>query len=262
MRRRSNLLRVFVGALTLLGGGIVGATAAELPLKAPPPAPPPFDWTGFYLGINGGAGWGTAESSVDIGETLAGLGIPGVAATLPLSSQSIDGFLFGGQAGYNYQVGRFVMGIEGDIDWADIEGTSPCLLLFNCTTKVKWTADITGRLGFLPIESLLVYIKGGGAWANAEHTFGNSITVGALTASVGSSLTTTQFGGLFGMGAEYAFDRHWSGKIEYDFADYGKENDNFAVTAAVTGVGSATATVAGQTKLEVHTVKAGVNYRF
>jgi outer membrane immunogenic protein len=165
--------RSLIAALGLLSISSAGAMAADLAYKAPPPTPPPPpSWTGFYIGINGGAGWATSESNLNVGGLLAGLGIPGIAANLPLSSHGLNGFLAGGQVGYNWQTGKFLLGIEGDGDWANIQGTTPCIVIFACTAKERWTADITARAGVLPMSDLLVYVKGGATWANMNYTFG------------------------------------------------------------------------------------------
>jgi len=214
---------------------------------------------------------------VDVGQTLALNGISGASLVVPLAQTSLDGWLFGGQVGYNYQIGNYVLGIEGDGDWTNISGTSPCLLVFNCTSKVDWTADVTGRLGILPFANLLVYLKGGVTWARENDSFGNSgsgTNVGGFltfNGSVNSSLSETRIGGLLGIGTEYAIDHNWRAKIEYDYADYGKHSETPLVTAAgaaclgsgctPTG-GSITFPAAVQTQLPIHTVKAGINYNF
>ena len=77
-----------------------------------------------------------------------------------------------------------------------------------------------------------------------------------------SNVTNTQVGGLLGFGTEYMFLPHWTAKIEYNYADYGKNNQNFPVTAAATGIGSVTINAPIQTNLQVHTMKAGINYLF
>lgn len=252
---------------SIVFGTIVAATpvlAADLPFKAQPaPLPAPiYSWTGLYLGAHGGAGWGTIESSVDIGATLAGLGIPGLAATLPVSSHNINGFLAGGTLGYNYQMGNFLVGLEGDISWADIDGTGPCLVAFACTTKVNWMADVTGRIGVLATERLLVYAKGGVAFANTDYTFGNSFSAGGATIALTGKLNDTRVGGLFGFGAEYAFMPRWTAKVEYNYMDFGTERYNFPLTASVTGVPPATFNAVTDIDQVVHTMKVGVNYKF
>src|SRR5580700_3775211 len=141
-----------------------------MPLKAAPSyAAPTSSWTGFYIGVNGGAGWGTAASSIDLGALAGGLGLGGVTGSLPIGSHEINGFLGGGQIGYNWQSGNVVFGLEGDGDWADVEGTAPCIVEFSCSAKVNWTADATVRLGVLPMSNVLVYVKGGVAWAGLNY---------------------------------------------------------------------------------------------
>lgn len=271
--------KIFVALLATAGVSVAAAqyaAAADLtvPYKAPPPPPPPPSWTGFYIGINGGAGWGTTSSNLNVGQTLAMNGIPGINLVVPLAQTSLNGWLAGGQVGYNYQMGKYLIGIEGDADWADIGGTSPCLGIFNCSSKVKWTADITGRVGVFPVSSLLVYLKGGASWAGVNDGFGNGISgsVGPISffGNVSSSFDETRLGGLLGIGTEYLFAPHWTAKIEYNYVDYGKQNDTPAVTAAggisivggLSASGSVTFPTAVQTDLQVHTVKAGVNYMF
>ncbi len=267
-------LAAILAATSLSVFAAQSASAADMPLKAPPPPPPVMSWTGFYLGINGGAGWGTTTSSVDVGKTLALNGINGINLVVPLAQTSLNGYLFGGQAGYNYQVGRYLIGVEGDGDWTNISGTSPCVLVFNCSSKVKWTADFTGRIGFLPLQNLLVYVKGGISWANMDNSFGNSAgaSIGGivLTGAVNANFNETRAGGLLGIGTEYAIDSHWRAKIEYDYADYGSHSSTVPVTASgsVTFpmgpplVGAVTFPTSVQTQLQLHTVKAGVNYSF
>jgi outer membrane immunogenic protein len=157
---------------------------------------------------------------------------------------------------------------------ADRSGSSPCAAVFFCTDRVDWTADVTGRFGVVPIPNLLVYIKGGATWAGLKDSFGNGIsgTVGPIsfTGNVSSSLETTQLGGILGIGTEYMFAPHWTAKFEYTFADYGKQNETTQVTAsggaAIAGgpaiAGGVNFPTAFQTDLQVHTIKAGINYLF
>jgi len=151
-------------AVAAIGLGVTHvATAADMPVKPGSRyvEAPQFTWTGFYLGVHGGAGWGNVESSADIGAALAGAGFGGLGLVLPTSSHGVNGFLAGGQLGYNWQSGPIVYGIEGTISWADIEGNAPCLVGFNCNTKINWIADVSGRIGVAPTQNLLVYVKGG-----------------------------------------------------------------------------------------------------
>ena len=74
-------------------------------------------------------------------------------------------------------------GIEADGDWDNIQGTTPCIVVFACTAKEKWNADITAALAFFRMSDVAVYVKGGATWANMNDTFGNSIAVGPFSAS-------------------------------------------------------------------------------
>jgi len=242
----------FIAALGLLSLTAANAMAADMALKAPMPPAPVMSWTGFYIGINGGAGWATSASNLD----LAGFGIPGLTGLFPVSSHQLNGFLAGGQVGANYQAGKFLVGVEGDGDWANIQGTAPCLVAFACAANIRWTADATVRAGVLPTPDLLVYIKGGAAWAGVNYNFS---TPGGGLGAIGATQNVTKTGGMIGFGTEYMFAPHWTAKIEYNYADYGKHTDTFALTAV--GVpGSLPVPV--QTQLQAHTVKGGINYLF
>src|SRR5882757_4668390 len=112
-----------VAAAALLASTAAGF-AADLPVKARPYVPPMiWTWTGFYIGAHVGAGWGTTESTI----TAASFA-PAVAFSVPVSQDSRSGFLGGVQAGYNWQAGWAVFGIQGDIAGADIKGTTPCTI--------------------------------------------------------------------------------------------------------------------------------------
>lgn len=240
------------------------ASAADLPLKAPSliAASPIRSWTGFYAGVHVGAGWGTSESSADIGALVAGLGIPGLGFRLPLASHNINGFVAGGQVGYNWQSGNLVYGVEGSASWSGLDGAAPCLFILSCKTEVNWTGDISARLGFLASDRLMVFVKGGLAFADFDYSAGNVITLGGGGVSLTTSLSDTRVGGLLGMGAEYAFLPNWTAKIEYNYMDFGKENYSFPVTAAATGIGAVTINTPIEIKNQIHLMKFGTNYRF
>src|SRR5206468_3110441 len=114
-----------------------------------PYAPPPWSWSGFYIGAQGGAAWGPVEWTQNI--NLAALG--GVAAVIPplftTGQHTVSGAFGGGVVGFNWQTGWVVFGVEADINGADIKGTSNCGLvaLWNCRTKVDSFGTITGRVG-------------------------------------------------------------------------------------------------------------------
>jgi len=246
-------------AIGLSFAGAQAALAADIPLKAPPPPPPPFSWTGFYIGVNGGAGSGTTQTSINAGAALAGL-IPGIGLTLPLPSQTFTGWLGGVQAGYNWQTGPVVFGIEAEWDGSNMQGNTACILVFNCNVKHDWVADVAGRFGVVTFDRALVYVKGGAAWAESKYNIGNSISFGGFTLAANANASNTPVGGLFGVGVEYAFLPNWSAKIEYNYIDFGTQNLSFPLTTtpAVAGL----PTIPAQVKETMQIVKAGVNYRF
>jgi outer membrane immunogenic protein len=213
------------------------AGAADLSLKAPGPAPVTWSWTGFYIGGHVGAGWGTIET-----ETVGG--------GFVFSQGTVNGFVGGGQVGYNWQAGPVVLGVEADASATSIKGTTPCIVgVFVCKRNVDWMATFTGRIGFTA-DRALIYVKGGGAWADFKYN--TSVAgIGVATADQG------QWGALVGAGVEYAFAPGWSAKIEYDYIDFGQHTVPFTLV----GVGAGGVVNVNATQ-NLHTVKFGVNYRF
>jgi outer membrane immunogenic protein len=262
MRRFSLTVLAAVG---ISAAGMHSGFAADLgvPLKSPPS--PAWSWTGFYIGVNGGAGTGTTDTNINAGALLAGLA-PGFGLTIPLPSQTYTGFLGGVQAGYNWQTGPFVLGVEGDFDGATFQGNTACILVFNCTVKHDWVADVTARLGVVTFDRALVYVKGGAAWTDGRYSFGNSVTVPAGfgipagTYALNASGRDTPIGGLLGFGVEYAFLPNWSAKVEYNYIDFGTSGVGLPLTTtpAVAGL----PTISTQIKDTMQIVKGGVSYHF
>jgi outer membrane immunogenic protein len=117
------IVTLSIAAISLGLAGLHLALAADMavmPLKAPVPIAATFSWTGFYLGGNVGAGFGTTETSVNVGPALTAVTGTPVTATAPLVSETFNGFVGGIQAGYNWQAGVFVLGVEGDLDAAGL----------------------------------------------------------------------------------------------------------------------------------------------
>src|SRR6476659_4391469 len=171
-----------LSASALCAGLCQGASAADLGVRAaPPPAPVVIapTWTGFYIGGNVGAGWAKNDTSVSgtVPAAVLGTALP---FSLPLTSQTMGGVVGGRQGGYNYQIGTFVIGVEADGDWGDVNGTAPCLVVVSCTSKIKSMADVGGRAGVV-VGKALVYLKGGAAWAWTD--FNATVSVAGLNAS-------------------------------------------------------------------------------
>jgi outer membrane immunogenic protein len=244
-------------AAAILIASTAAGSAADLAVKAPYIAPTSvWSWTGFYIGGHVGAGWGTTEATLD---SITAPGTPLTAIGAVVSQNSRSGFLGGGQAGYNFQSGWAVFGIQGDIAGLDVKGTTPCLTTFlSCTAQSHWLATATGRIGGLVADKTLIYVKGGGAWLNTTHTFNIPAGIGALGGLTGTSADSNTFGWLLGFGAEYAFTPNWSAFIEYDYIDF--DSKSIALNLTVPGVGTAAANVSVVNKLSI--AKVGANYKF
>lgn len=275
-------------AMGLLFSGASWAADMAVPYyKGPPPPPPPtpyFSWTGLYVGVNGGSGWGNDDQHLNVGSfddrsrviqpepldvqaQLAPVGVGGIGGIggiggfpgvgLGLSQVGLEGVLAGGQVGFNYQVGPVVFGIEGNFDWANLRGTAPCLVVISCHTEVPWVGDATGRIGF-SADRALIYAKGGVAWARFDYTDSLNLNP-AVPFSLAATGSETRMGFVLGAGVEYAFTQAWSAKIEYDFYDFGTANSALHL---VTNPGLPVAiplTVDNEERF--HVLKFGVNYR-
>jgi outer membrane immunogenic protein len=212
------------------------AAAADMPGRPAPvvAAVPGYNWGGFYGGINAGWAWGPTNWRYDV--------VPPVS----LSQQANGGF-GGFQAGYNFQIASFVLGIEGDYEFANINATSLCPNpAFTCHSKARNTADITGRIGFA-WDRVLLYAKGGEAWAfNRYESIATVNTIGGAE---------TRSGWLGGVGIEYAYDPCWSVKAEYNYMDFGT---NFVTRYNANGSPAAGMDVSQK----MNVAKVGINYKF
>ncbi|MBR0692819.1 outer membrane protein [Bradyrhizobium lablabi] len=210
----TRLLMAAVGIAVL--GMAAPASAADMPVKAPPPAPLPviYNWSGFYIGANGG--WGQSHNCVDfvtaVGTVASGCG-------------DRSGGLVGGQIGYRWQANQFVFGLEAQGDWADLSNTRVSLLnpTLSTTVKTDGIGLFTAQLGWAWNASLL-YVKGGAAvTSNRLDVFDNITGLGLVSAS------NTRWGGTVGVGWEYGFAPNWSVGVEYDHLWMGNANNSFSV---------------------------------
>jgi outer membrane immunogenic protein len=202
----------------------------------PPPEPPPayvpafYKWTGFYLGINGGAGWGSSHWDFPGGST---------------GDFGLSGGLFGLTAGYNFfHAGPAVMGIEGDVNLTNIRGDSNGLGcgVLNCSTRNTWLSTVRGRLGYVGWNTFMPYVTGGLAFGNIKANF-NGLP----------EQTSEQIGWTLGAGIETSFYGPWTAKVEYLHVDLG----SFSCGGAACGV-PGPANVHFSTDI----LRAGLNFRF
>jgi outer membrane immunogenic protein len=218
--------RSLAAAFGLLTLAALPASAADLPRGTPYKSPAyvaAYNWTGVYIGINGGGAWGDSDWS-------------GLAF-----SNSPSGGMIGGTAGYNWQGAGmpWVFGIEGDIDWTGIKDSGACGVAFSCQTKNDWLGTVRGRIGY-SWDRFLPYFTGGVAFGNVDAN---------RTGFSGSS--STNAGWTIGGGVEGVIAGNWTAKVEYLYVDLGD-----------TGCTVASCGVASNVDLRLNTVRAGLNYRF
>jgi outer membrane immunogenic protein len=183
-----------LAAVTMIGS----ANAADLS-RRPMPAKAPayvqvYNWTGAYVGINGGGGWGRSSTSVPF-------------AT---GGFNTSGGVVGGTIGYNWQMGQTVFGLEGDIDWTNIRGNAACGVGINCETRNDWLGTARGRLGYA-FDRFLPFVTGGAAFGDIKNT---------ITAN--GSTTANKAGWTVGGGLEAALTGPWTAKVEYLYVDLGR----------------------------------------
>jgi outer membrane immunogenic protein len=222
---------------------------------------PIWSWSGFYIGAHVGAGWGTTESDLRSFSGFDREEVPSTAG-FAFSQNSRSGFLGGGQVGYNWQAGWAVFGVQADIAGTDIKGTTPCVVIFACTTKTDWLATATGRLGAVVADRGLIYLKGGGAWMNANHRVTDSLGIVGLTGIIDQELTSrnsTSFGWLLGFGTEWMITPNWTAFIEYNYIEFDTKNEAFAINPNLVGPD---VFVNADIRNKLSIAKIGVNYKF
>jgi outer membrane immunogenic protein len=203
--------------------GVASASAADIPRREVMPAKASayvaqvYNWSGPYIGLYGGYGWGSSAFSA------------------PLASGSFDlsGGVVGGTLGYNYQVGQAVFGLEGDLGWSNIRGSTACGGLA-CDTRNNWLGTVRGRLGYAA-DRFMPYVTGGVAFGDIKTS----------VAGFGDS-SQTKAGWTVGGGIEAAIAGPWTAKVEYLYVDLGRG-------------GSVLGSDAG---FKTNIVRAGLNYRF
>jgi outer membrane immunogenic protein len=277
--RKILLKGVAIVALTAVG--IVASQAADLPTRKEAPAPvfvpPPFTWTGFYIGVNAGGIWpsGSRQATLFAPATFA---FP-ISTFFPggLGSQSA-GFIGGGQAGYNWQTGAFVLGVETDFDGTTLSKTFdrtgtpfsgvgvPIGLLgdslsLHAKTSLSWLGTTRGRVGFVatPDNRLLIYGTGGVAYGGGNAKF--SVFDATSGAFWSGNPSTTRVGWTIGGGVEYALTNNITIKGEYLYANLGSSSFNTAGNAAAAtffpGVSAN-----GKVEYNASIFRGGVNYKF
>jgi outer membrane immunogenic protein len=235
------MVRKFLLTALIAFAATGASSAADLHMPAPAPsilAPAPVvSWTGFYAGVNGGGSWGTTDHT-----------FTGVAAGLTASTGNfkVNGGVAGGTFGYNRQIGAVVLGVEGDVDWANVKGTFAGTALGvtgSISSQLKWLDTIRGRLGYTWGPSM-IYVTGGGAYGNITATAAGAVPAFGVAGSVAQS--DTRLGWTAGAGFEYMFTPNMTGKVEYLYVD----------------LGTNTQILIDNVKFNANLVRGGLNWKF
>ena len=220
------------------------ASAADMAVKARPPAPvlaPIYDWTGFYIGANGG--WGQSNNCVNFADDLG---------TFGEACRGRSGGLFGGQVGYRWQASQWVFGLEAQGDWADLNNTRVSLVDPTLSTRSKTDGIglFTGQIGYA-WNAALLYVKGGAAVTSNRFSIHDNFTGFEF-----ASASSTRWGGTVGVGFEYGFTPNWSFGVEYNHLWMGDSNNSFTAAALPAAV------LNNRVSQDVDMVTARINYRF
>jgi outer membrane immunogenic protein len=268
--------RLLLASVTLLAlTGTNAARAGDMPpaviypAGAPPgvvypAAGPLFTFTGFYVGGTVGGALGSSKYTETPGGAFAAFGPAAVSniAAVGKSSTAPRGVIGGLEAGYNWQIGHFVLGFEADFSGWDMSSNSgvtgvglPLAAPFSSSTTVSsnWLFTARPRVGFANGNQLL-YLTGGLAVSNFD--FSQSIILGGAGATLAGSSSSTQVGWTAGFGIEYALSWNWSIKAEYLYVSFPNQSAHQVVSAAPAFTGTATA------NLTASIARAGFDYRF
>ena len=226
------------------------AAAADLAARPYTKAPPPaiaavYDWSGFYIGANGG--WGSSRKCWDF-TTPAGTFVAAEGC------HDATGGTAGGQIGYRWQAGTWVFGLEAQGNWADFRGSNVSLIdpTLRNDSRIDAFGLFTGQVGWAA-NNVLFYIKGGAA-VTADRFRQFDVPTGLLVATTGDD---TRWGGVVGAGLEFGFAPNWSAGIEYNHLFMGTRDVDFFAAAA-----PFTATRTDRIRQDVDLVTVRVNYRW
>jgi opacity protein-like surface antigen len=226
-----------------------GATYPGMPVKAPRAAPMPWSWSGFYLGVHAGYGWGRDPFTDP------------EATGLVLTGINSNGFVGGFQAGGNWQSGAWVGGLEIDLSGTGIKGSTTGTATFGGgdfltvtrTDKFELLGSARARLGYLVWPNLLVYGTGGLAWTRLVQTTEDSSVFGGFPSSSTNSNPSWRFGWVAGIGGETRlWDTNWLARLEYLHYDFDNSGSSFSTGNPDSSSGH----------LTVDVVRAGVSYKF
>lgn len=246
--------KILLGSVALATLGMsLPAMAADLPARShvytkAPVMAAAYDWSGFYIGVNGGGAW---SHDCYTNTAFAGAAVANVGE----GCHDANGAVLGGQVGYRWQMTNWVFGVEAQGDWANLKGSNLSLAsapvfgaLVTNQTKTDALGFFTGQIGYT-WSNVLWYVKGGAAVA--DNKYNGFLNSGA----VADQATETRWGAVVGTGIEFGFARNWSVALEYDHAFMGTDNVNFTNPAGL-------ASRSDNISQGIDIVTARLNYRF
>jgi outer membrane immunogenic protein len=247
--------------------GAASAAAADMPArgwtKAPVAGDSTYNWGGWYVGGNAGGAWGHSDSaSAFVNGTAPIANQQAVSAASP--GVRPDGFTAGGQVGYNYQVDRWLFGVEADANYFRLNqsqratgGFPVGVGSFSDTNSVTtdWLVTLRPRVGYA-VNQTLFYATGGLALTEVKYGATFADTTGQNEAA---GFSRTIAGWTAGAGVEHAFTNNWSAKVEYLYSDFGKQSASGQVFA---GQAPTATIVTHDVDLKTNTVRGGLNYHF
>ena len=231
------------------------ASAADLAARPYTKAPPPpvvaiYDWTGFYIGGNGGGGFSRTCWDVTT--------FRGPVAPFREGCHDATGGVVGGQIGYRWESAGWVFGVEAQGDWADLTGSnvSQFIPAWTNNSKIQAFGLFTGQVGYA-WNNVLWYVKGGAAVTDDKYR-GTVTATGALF----DSASETRWGGVVGTGLEFGFAPNWSVGVEYDHLFMGNHSITFTSAGVLAGIPAGAPFRTDSIRQDVDMVTARINYRF
>jgi len=258
------LIRIALAA-SIMALGTANAAAADLAVrpytKAPAVVVAANDWSGFYLGANGGGAWSRKCWDV-VPFTIDLFFIPPFTIAGSEGCHTASGATAGGQAGYRWQRAAFVFGVEAQGNWANLSGSNASRVdVFAGTanrSKVDAIGLFTGQVGY-SWNTFLLYVKGGAAVARDKYDSFLTAPLGPLPVGfVSNRGSETRWGGVVGIGGEVALNRNWSFALEYDHLFMGDRNVAMTYDPAFIAALNHNERI----RQDVDMVTARINYRF
>jgi outer membrane immunogenic protein len=253
------MLRTAVSCAVVFIGSLAGAAAADLPNRYRGPdmfsPAPAATWSGFYVGAQVGYSLGGDQTQINVS---------GFPFSFVGPDNDLSGPVGGVHAGYNFQRGPIVYGVEGDLELANVEGTVSlggsggfAGLGLTSRTTIDWQGSLRGRLGFALFDRMMVYGTAGLAFASIENAYSATLPPGNVFGAPAGTTTAqfdeTRWGWTIGAGVEYAVMSNWTARLEYryaNFSDYKNQSTLFAAGSA------------SRQDPDLHTLRIGGSYRF